>query len=68
MSKTSQQAGEALARVFAAHGVRCDRERAADIAALLLSLVERGLLVPADQDPVISNTGSSIQESPGGAS
>ena len=64
MSKTNQQAGEALARVFAARGVRCDRERAEAVATLLLSLVERGILVAAT-DPIVNNMGSSIQESPG---
>jgi len=65
-SKPSLQPGEAIARVLAARGVRCDRERAAAVADFLLSLVERGVLVSAE-DPIVNNMGSAIHRDPGEA-
>jgi len=66
VSKPKQQAGEALARAFAARGVRCDRELAAQVADLLLDLVERGVLV-SPKDPIVHNMGSSVHRTVGDA-
>lgn len=46
MEAQTGQAGQALARVLAARGVRCDRERAARLADTLLHLVATGCLRP----------------------
>ena len=64
MSRSIDKPGDALARAFTARGVRCDRERMAAVADLLLSLVERGVLV-ACETPIVHNMGVSNQDIPG---